>query len=216
MFWLLAALAAAAAWRVFRPYPAAPPGRRALGAREHAFVSAASEVMFPPGGALEPSGASVPGFVDGFVAERPGRIRVLMHLLFFLCEHATLVFPAPGRGGRRRFTRLPPEARAAYLDGWRASPLRARQLVFTSLRAILTLAYLADPAVLRELGLAPKAIDPPVCEADLLWPCVGEPRQRIAYGPRDVTAPSAGVPLAADAPLHRDYASDNAGGRDTA
>ena len=86
--------------------------------------------------------------------------------------------------------------------------------MFTSLRAILTFAYLGDPAVLRELGLAPKAIDPPVCEADLLWPRAGEPRERIAYGAQDVTAPSAGVPLAVDAPLHPDYAAAAAGGRD--
>jgi len=215
-FWGLTALAAATAWRVFRPYPAPPAGLRVLGAREYAFVSAAAQAMFPPGGALAPSGASVPGYVDGFVAERPAQLRLLMRLLFFLCEHATLVFPAPlsgsRLGGMRRFTGLSVEARGAYLDGWGESRLAARRLVFTSLRAILTLAYLGDPAVVRELGLAPKAIDTPVCQADLLWPRAGLARERIAYGPGDVTAPSAGVPLAPDAPLHPDYAPP----RDTA
>ncbi|MBW2282767.1 MAG: hypothetical protein JRG82_18695, partial [Deltaproteobacteria bacterium] len=102
-------------------------------------------------------------------------------------------------GGRRRFTRLPVAARASYLQGWGESRLAARRLVFTSLRAILTLAYLGDPAVLRELGLAPMAIDTPVCPADLLWPRAGRPREEIAYGPEDVTVPGAGSPPGPDA-----------------
>jgi len=200
LFWSLMALAAvAASWRVFRPYAAPPPGLRALGARDHAFVSAASEAMFPAGGALPPGGESVPGYVDDFVAERPAQLRLLMRLLFFLCEHATIVFPAPGGGGRRRFTRLPVAARASYLQGWGESRLAARRLVFTSLRAILTLAYLGDPAVLGELGLAPMAIDTPVCPADLLWPRAGRTREEIAYGPEDVTVPGAGSPPGPDA-----------------
>ena len=73
------------------------------------------------------------------------RIRLLMHLLFFLIEHATLFFPAPGRGGRRRFSSLALEQRAAVLEGWRTSRLFPRRLVFASLRAILTMGYFALP-----------------------------------------------------------------------
>ena len=181
---------------------------QALSRREYAFVEAAAESMFPRGGALEPSGrdAGVARYVDGFVASQPRRLRVLMHLLVFLCEYAAVFFPLGGRGGFRPFTRLSPEARVRYLDSWRTSSWAPRRLVFTSLRAIVTLGYLADPVVLRALGLAPKAIESPVCEADLLWPRVGERRDQIPYRREDLTDPSAGLPLPLDAPLHPNYA----------
>ncbi len=185
-----------------------PADLQALSRREYAFIEAAAEAMFPRGGALEPSGrdAGVARYVDGFVASQPRRLRVLIHLLVFLCEHAALFFPLGGRGGFRPFTRLSPEARVRYLDSWRTSSWALRRLVFTSLRAIVTLGYLADPVVLRALGLAPKAIESPVCEADLLWPRVGERRDQIPYGREDLTDPSAGLPLPLDAPLHPNYA----------
>ena len=180
-----------------------------LSRREYEFVEAAAEAMFPRGGALEPSGrdAGVARYVDGFVASQPRRLRVLIHLLVFLCEHAA-VFRLGGRGGFRPFTRLSPKARVRYLDAWRTSSWAPRRLVFTSLRAIVTLGYLADPAVLRALGLAPKAIESPVCEADLLWPRVGERRDQIPYRREDLTDPSAGLPLPLDAALHTDYAEE--------
>ena len=86
---------------------------QALSRREYAFFEAAAEILFPRGGALEPSGADagVARYLDGFVASQPRRLRVLIHLLVFLCEHAAVFFPGGGRGGFRRFTRLTPEAR---------------------------------------------------------------------------------------------------------
>ncbi len=185
-----------------------PPDLQALSRREYAFVEAAADVMFPRGGALEPSGsdAGVARYMDSFVASQPRRLRVLIHLLFFLCEYAAVFFPLGGRAGFRPFTWLSPEARVRYLDSWRTSSWAPRRLVFTSLRAIVTLGYLADPAVLRALGLAPKAIESPACEADLLWPRVGERRDQLPYRREHLTDPSTGLPLALDAPLHPDYA----------
>jgi hypothetical protein len=95
----------------------------------------------------------------------------------------------------------------AALEGWRTSRFFARRVVFTSLRAILTMGYIAHPPVLRELGLAPYAIETPVCHADLLYPPVGAPREAVPYGPEDLTPPSDGTPLRLDGPLHRDYAA---------
>ncbi len=183
-----------------------PVDLQALSRREYAFVEAVAESMFPQGGALEPSGrdAGVARYVDGFVASQPRRLRVLIHLLVFLCEYAALFFPLSG-SGFRPFTRLSPEARVRYLNSWRTSSWAPRRLVFTSLRAIVTLGYLADPVVLRALGLAPKAIESPVCEADLLWPRVGERGDQIPYRREDLTDPSAGRPLPLDAPLHPSY-----------
>ncbi len=209
-FLLLAAAAAAlgwASWRFWGGYPR--PGRRleALAPRELALVTAVSEAMFPEGGAIPPSGAQagVPAYVDGYVARVPATVRLLMRLLFILVEHATVLWPGPGAGGRRRLSAQSVEQRVAVLEGWRTSGWFPRRLVFTSLRAILCMGYLADPGVLRHLGLAPYDFPSPVLEPDLLYPPAGQPRGAIRFGEADLTPPSDGTPLPLDGPLHPDY-----------
>lgn len=191
--------------RLFAGYKRPPAGTRVLARHEWALVEAASDAMFPAGGAIPPSGreAGVPAYVDGYVAAVPGTVRLLMRALFLLVEHATLLWPAPGRGGRRRFSKLTVEQRVAVLEGWRTSRLFLRRLVFTSLRSILCMGYLADPAVLRHLGLAPYEIEPVVCEADLLYPPIGAPRSAIRH--TATTPPSDGTPIDLDGPLHPAY-----------
>ncbi len=182
------------------------PGRHyhALGRAEVAFISSAAEAMYPPGGTIPSSGldANLPSYIDRLMRASRPQTRRLMHLLFILMEHATLFFPAPGRGGMRRFSALEAEQRVAVLDGWAGSALFVRRVVFTSLRAVLTLGYFAHPPVLRTLGIAPPAIDSPICEADLLYPRIGEHPESIQRTRSDLTPPSAGVPLASDGPLH--------------
>lgn len=200
MLWWIALGAALGygAARLWLGYPAAP-ALRTLAPREAAFLDAAAEAMFPPGGAL-PSGraAGVTASLDGYLAIVPPRMRRLMRLLFALFEHATLAFPAPGPRGRRRFSSLGAAQREAVLDAWRTSHLFPRRLVFTSLRALLTNGYVADPAVLSALGLAPYAVETPVAEADLLYPPIGRPRSAIRHAA--LTPASDGRPLAPDAP----------------
>jgi len=211
LFWLVLALAAFLAWRRFlRGYapPAAPLAR--LAPREAAFLAAAAGATFPPGGAIARSAgeAGIVAYVDRWLGSLPARPRRLMRLLFAAMEHATLLFPAPGRGGRRRFSALSAEQRVAALEGWAHSPLAPRRLVFASLRAILTMGYFGDPAVMRQLGLAPLAVDTPVCEADLLWPAAGRSASAIRWHRADLTPPSSGRPLDGDGPLHPAYAED--------
>ncbi len=189
------------------------PGRpyRALSRAEVAFISSAAEAMYPPGGTIPSSGldADLPNYIDRLMMASRPRIRWLMHLLFLLMEHATLIFPAPGRGGARRYSALEAEQRVAILDGWAESSLFVRRVVFTSLRAVLTLGYFAHPPVLRTLGLAPPAIDSPICEADLLYPRIGEHPDSIQKTRSDLTPPSEGIPLASDRPLHDAFAESS-------
>ena len=209
--WLVASLALALlVWglvRIFFGHPRTPEPLRVLSRREHATLVAAALATFPAGGAVPPSGEDVgiPAYVDRWLRIAPSRVRILMRLLFFLVEHATLPFPAPGRGGFRRFSSLSPEQQTAYLQSWRRSRLFPRRLVFTSLRAILTMGYFADPVVLRSLGLSPRAIATPVCEADLLWPRIGLGPESVRLTPDDLTPPSDGHPLGPEGPLHPDY-----------
>lgn len=212
------ALLLALGWRALGGYPrpAAPLAR--LSRREAAFVAAAAEALFPRGGPVPPSGleAGVPAWTDRWLDALPAGTRLLVRCLFALVEHATLLFPAPGWDGWRRFSALDAGRRGAVLEGWRTSRFFLRRLVFTSLRAIVTQAYFADPAVLRALRLAPLAIDAPVTEADALYPPIGQPKSAIRFSPAQVTVhgpldrPPAGVPLALDGPLHPAYREDAA------
>ena len=205
---LLAGLVVAAVARIFKGYPRAGARYRHLSRREVAFLNAAGDAAFPRGGPIPASGsdADVAGYTDRWLAASRPRIRALMHLLFFLVEHATLVFPAPGWGGWRRFTSLTPQQRIAALDGWRESRYFPRRLVFTSLRAVLTMAWFAHPPVMRQLRVAPLAIPTPVCEADLLYPPIGRSPDAIRWTPADLTPPSDGTPLDLDGPLHPGWA----------
>lgn len=196
-----------AATRALAGYPEPARAYRVLTAGEAAFVAAAADAIFPAGGPCPPSGtqAGVPAYVDEYYARVPRSMRVLMRALLFLMEHATLVFPAPGRLGFRRFSALGTEQQVAVLDGWSRSRLFPRRLAFTSLRAILTMGYFGDPAVLRALGLAPLAIETPVRGADLLYPRVGRGPESIPYGPADRSAAEPERPLRPDDPVHPAY-----------
>ncbi len=203
----LGVLAVAAAARFFA-YPR-PRGRYCYLSRcAVAFAEAASDVLFPPGGEPVYSGREVgiPDFFERYFAALPRRTRVLFQALFCLFEHATLFFPAPGHLGWRRFSSLSPEQREAAIQSWHASRLYTRWLAFSSLAALFSIAYVSHPAVLRQLGLAPRATRTPIARADLLYPPIGRGPEAIAYTEADLTPPSDGTPLRVDAPLHPAFA----------
>jgi hypothetical protein len=200
-------------FRVLGGYPRQEPPLRRLSRREAGFVAAAAEALFPRGGAVPPSGldAGIPAWTDRWLDALPAGTRFLVRCLFALVEHATLLFPAPGWDGWRRFSALDPARRGAVLEAWRTSRWFPRRLVFTSLRAIVTQGYFADAAVLRALHLAPFEITPPVTAADALYPPIGRGPDAIRFradqvevrGPLD--RPPAGAPLDATSPLHPAY-----------
>jgi len=194
--------------RVTVGYP--DPGRRhrGLARGEVALISSAAEAMYPAGGPIPSSGldADLPGYLERLMAASRPQTRILLHLLFFVVEHGTLMFPTSGRGGMRRFSSQDVEHRVAALDGWAESKRFFRRVVFTSLRAVLTMGYFAHPPVVRRLGLAPLVIESPICEADLLYPRIGERPESIGLTAADLTAPSEGIPLPQDGPLHPGFA----------
>lgn len=206
VLWVLALCFAVS--RVAIGYPDPRRQHRGLWRGEVAFISSAAEAMYPAGGPIPSSGldADLPGYLERLMAASRPHTRILLHLLFFLVEHGTLLFPTSGRGGMRRFSSQDVEHRVVALDGWAESALFFRRVVFTSLRAVLTMGYFAHPPVVRRLGLAPLAIESPICEADLLYPRIGERPESIGKTAADLTAPSEGIPLPQDGPLHAGFA----------
>jgi hypothetical protein len=174
---------------------------------EVAFLESAAEAMFPSGGAIPISGidAGIPGYVDRYLATLPRGKRRQIRLLFGFFEQATLLFPAPGRLGFRRFSSLDRSQREAVLRAWAESRFFVRQLVFTALRALLTMGYLGHPSALGFLRLAPYQIESPICEADLLYPRIGALAESNPLTRADLTPPSDGTPLDLEGPLHPDY-----------
>jgi len=194
--------------RAFAGYPRADRPFQMLASREVALISATAEVMFPQRGAIPFSGrdADIPRYADRFLSAVEPGARWQIRALFALFEHATLIFSAPGWRGRKRFSSLSFEQRELVLQGWSQSPHFARQLVFTALRAILTMGYLGHPTVMRHLRVAPYAFESPISEADLLYPKIAAHPDTIRYSESDLTAPSDGTPIDIDGPLHAVYA----------
>ena len=210
MYALLSLIAAAGytGYRIFVGYPR-PAGRFViLAPREVRFLDAVAEATFPAGGAIPLAGldAGLPRYVDRWLVALAARQRLLIRALLLLMEHATLVFPAPGRGGFRRFSSLTLDQRESVLRGWAESRLFARRLVFMSLRAILTMGYLGHPTAMRHLRLAPYAFASPILQADVLYPPIGQSREDNPVSADDVTPQSDGTPLDLSGPIHTRYA----------
>ena len=197
-----------ALWRLFGGYGRRHGSHRVLAHREAVFLAAAAEAVFPPGGAIPVSGreADLPGYADHYLDALPRHLRLQVRALFLLMEQATIVFPAPAPWGRRRFSALSPEQRIAVLESWSESRLFARRLVFTALRAVLTMGYLGHPRSMRAVGMAPYAIDSPTVEADLLYPPVGGHPADIRPGEVG-EVPEPGQPLFGG-PIHPAWVED--------
>ncbi len=212
-FWILLALFAAYAIRRIllgypRPEPRSGRAYRIVAPREAAFLDAAAEASFPAGGVMPIGGreADLPGYADAFLGSLPRHLRLQVRAMLMLFEQATLFFPAPGRGGHRRFSSLSTEQQVAALEGWSTSRLFPRRLAFAALRAVLTMGYLGHPVIMRHLRLAPLDFPSPLCEADRLYP-------RIGRGPDSIDREAAlwqsdGTPLDPHGPVHPDYAGD--------
>ncbi len=142
-------------------YPRAPLAGSILSAKEQAILAASADAFFPPGGPIPLSGteAGVVAYMDRYL-RRVGRSqRVLIRLLLQLIEHGPWIFgPRPAR-----FTRLSPAERTEVLLRMSLSGVYFRRVSFLSLRVMLTMGYLANDQVARQIGALPCAspFDPP-------------------------------------------------------
>jgi hypothetical protein len=165
--------------------------------REETFLAATAEVLFPTTDALPLSGgeADLPGYADQYLQALPVRQRNLVRALFVLFEQGTLIWPAPGRGGFKRFSSLSPHQRLAVLRNWESSGLYLRRMCLTALKAVLILGYVGHPQSLSALGLAPWKIESPRVEADFLYPPIGQTRDRLPDSSRSRSSSPLSPPL---------------------
>jgi hypothetical protein len=142
------------AWRWWRAYPEREIAPSLMNAREQATVRAVADAFFPAGGPIPLSGseAGIVAYFDARFAAMERRQRLLVRLLFAFTELAPLIF-----GGWKRFTRLSPARRERYLARSWSSGIYMRRVTFLSLRALMTMAYVANDEVARRMG----------CKADL-------------------------------------------------
>jgi len=199
--------------RLLAGYAEAPSGLAVLHRGEVAFIQAAAEVLFPDGGGLPVIGteAHLPLYVDRHLSVLPRAKRLQIRALLLLFEHLPLVLPAGEPGGRDRFSSLPASARIAVLERVASHRDPRVRLLFTALRAVLSLGYLGHSANLLELGLAPFEIEPAVSDAELLFPRIGALPMSIRLAEGDRTDPVARGPLDPHGPRHGAY---RRGGRD--
>ena len=119
---------------------------------EQRVVVAASDAMFPRGGAIEASGsdAGVVAYFEQMLGEMPGKNRVLVRLLLVFIELSPLVFffSLP-------FSRQSEDQRVATLEALAQSPIYFLRITFQSLRTLVSIAYLANDDVARQVGAVP-------------------------------------------------------------
>jgi hypothetical protein len=133
------------------PPPRLGPGAL-LGRKEQAIVAACADALFPPGGPIPVSGteAGLVAYMDAYVRRLPPLARLLVRLLFRSIEHGPWIFgPRPAR-----FTRLRPAERVAVLRAMATSRMYFRRLSCLSMRAMMTMGYLAHPEVARSMHMA--------------------------------------------------------------
>jgi len=118
---------------------------------ERALIHAVADAFFPPAGPIRRSGvaAGVPAYFAGYLQRCEPLQRTMIRLLIAFLELGPLAF-----GPRRvRFTRLTQPERIRSLEGMFVSPIYFRRIAFTSIRALMTMAYLANDEVAADMGM---------------------------------------------------------------
>lgn len=103
-------------------------------------VRALGRALFPAGGALPSADdARVAEYIDRYLTWVPAQERALVRAMF----------AAFGAGIAVR----PRTSRTAWIASWENSRLYTGRVLFQALRSVFTLAYYADPEVLRRMGV---------------------------------------------------------------
>ncbi len=144
-------VAALVYFRVFYGYRVDASKYRYLGPAQVGIIMAVSDALFPEGGDVPQSGkqVNVVAYVDQYMGWHTPTLRTMMKLMFFLIEHAPLLFAL----SPRRMSSLSAAKRETYLESWETSRFYLRRMVFQSLRATMCMAYMSSPGVREAMGI---------------------------------------------------------------
>lgn len=122
-----------------------------LTAGEERLIAAAADAFFPPDGPIRRSGseAGCVAWFDHYLGRSSRRQRLLVRLMLAFVQMAPLLLGPE----RRRFTRASSASRIAFLGRASTSRVYFLRVVFLSLRALMTMAYLADDSVADAIGI---------------------------------------------------------------
>ncbi len=154
---------------------------RSLNRREQKLIAAVADAYFPPGGPIPLSGtdAGIVPYFDRYMERSPKRTAFLMRLLIVFTEMSPFAFGSM----RKRFTSLPHAEQIRHLSEAATSQVYFRRVSFVSLRALMTMAYLANDEVAKHMNMVfdpdPFGIGDRVYETDVAQP-KPEPRAEVA------------------------------------
>lgn len=122
-----------------------------LTAGETRLIVAAADAFFPPDGPIPRSGseAGCVRWFERYLELSDRRQRLLIRLMLAFVQLAPLLLGPE----RRRFTRQSAPARIAFLARASKSRIYFLRVVFLSLRAMMTMAYLSDEIVADAIGM---------------------------------------------------------------
>jgi hypothetical protein len=129
-----------------------PLGSAVLGPRLQTTIALAADALFPKGELFPLSGAEagMGAYFDRYLERSQPVERLLIRLLLVFTELSPMLFgprPLP-------FSRLRPDQRTAFLREAAQSRIYLRRVAFTSLRALMTMGYLASPLIAQRIGIA--------------------------------------------------------------
>lgn len=134
---------------------AASPAAGALSPNQQGVLDSVAEavVQVEPG-AYAVAEARVGAFASSYLAGLPGPIRGLYRLLLLVFEVSPVFF-----GRFSRFSRLPVEARRAFLEGWMKSRLAFRRVAFNALKMFSVMGYYRHAETWKDLGYDGPTLD---------------------------------------------------------
>lgn len=130
--------------------PPVPQGYKVFTSFEQNIAKALSLTIFPPGGAIAPSGedVGVSRFLDSGLSEFPVSLRFGLRALLLALEFAPLIFMLKFA----RFSRMNDADRERYLGMWQGHGFFWIRAAIIMLKSICCLSYYADERVREAIG----------------------------------------------------------------
>ncbi len=119
---------------------------------EQQIIALAADVMFPKDGGFSLSGteAGVPAYVEKYFGNMPPHVRRLMHILFHFIELSPLAF-----GPRRRVFSSLREAEQREAMNFCTKSVYMHRVALETMRVVLTLGYMANDQIAKEMKCVP-------------------------------------------------------------